>query len=333
MITVLASGPLTTIQDLGRSGLLRSGIGRTGAMDRRALILGNLLLGNAQDAAGIEVAMAPLAVRFETDTTFAITGGDCQATLDGRLLPPWWAGLARRGQELMMPPPRDAVFAYLTLGGGIDVPPVLGARSTDLRGRFGGCDGRPLATGDRLRPLGADLASFPRLGFGVVPPPAFLPDAAEDGAAADKTGAVLRLIPAAEYQWLSPEARQALEHTDRRVARESNRVGYRLDGEELAMPGRQEIFSSGILPGVVQLPRSGQPVVQMSDANTCGGYPKIGVVIAPDLGRLAQIRAGRPVRFRVVTQAEALAATRAEQACLARLARQISELRSKGVAP
>lgn len=330
MIAVLASGPLTTIQDLGRRGLLRSGIGRTGAMDRRAFALGNLLLGNAPDAAGIEVAVAPLVVRFEADTAFAITGGDCRATLDGHPLPPWWAGLAREGQELVMPPPRDVVFAYLAVGGGIDVPQVLGSRSTDLRGRFGGYDGRPLAAGDRLRNFGADqksgIESFSPLGFGVVPPPAFLPDAAED-----ETGTLVRIVAAAEYPWLSPEARMALEHTGWIVARESNRVGYRLDGNALAMPGRREIFSSGILPGVVQLPSSGQPVVQMSDANTCGGYPKLGVVIAADLGRLAQVQAGQAVRFRVVTQAEALEATRAEQTYLAKLARQIAKIRAGGV--
>lgn len=311
MITVLAGGPLTTVQDMGRLGQRALGIGSAGPMDRLALQLGNLLVGNLRDVAGIEIAASGFAVRFEKDTWVALTGADCRARLDEIPILPWWTAPARKGQILSMQAPVGGTFAYLTLAGGIDIVPVIGSRSTDLKGRLGGMEGRALAKDDVL-PLGVPLRSR-RVegvqGFGLRPPREVQAQPVGEG---KKAAAVLRVLPAAEYHAFTAQSREAVWSSVWTVLRDSSRIGYRLSGTPLQLTEPVELFSHGILPGVVQVPPSGQPVVQMADANTCGGYPKIGVVISADLARLAQIIPGQQIRFIEVTQQEAVAASKAE---------------------
>jgi biotin-dependent carboxylase-like uncharacterized protein len=325
MLIVLAGGPLTTVQDLGRVGHRALGIGSAGAMDRLALTLGNVLLGNPRDAAGIEIAASAFTVGFETDTWFALTGGDCRAQLEGAPILPWWAMPARKGQVLSLCPPAGGMFAYLTVAGGIDVAPILGSRSTDLKGRFGGFNGRAL-TKDDVLPTGVPVHQRPIArahGFGIRPPTATRPDPPVK-AAPEKPAAVVRVLPAAEYASFPADRVDAFWTTNWSLQHDSSRVGYRLAGSSVQLAGPLELFSHGILPGVVQVPPSGQPVVQMADANTCGGYPKIGVVITADLGRLAQVRPGGKVRFMKTTHREAVAAIQAENDYLNRVERFVS---------
>lgn len=326
MITVLASGPMITVQDLGRPGYRASGVGLTGAMDTLALKLANLLLGNEPGAAGIEIAASGLTIRFEQDMVFALTGGDCNARLGERAVPPWWTMLARKGDVLALQPPRDASFAYLAVAGGLSVEPVFGSASTDLKGRFGGFDGRALRPDDRLRinPAAnpAPATNGSEAGFGLSP------------RLFEKTPhepAILRILTAAEYDAFTPESRDAFWESEWRLERNNSRVGYRLSGPQLHLEAPMELFSHGILPGVVQLPPSGQPVVQMADGNTSGGYPRLGVIIATDLRRLAQSRPGEAVRFVEVSQREALASAHEEDAFLRKVAHFISlaAMRSK----
>jgi 5-oxoprolinase (ATP-hydrolysing) subunit C len=313
MMTVLVGGPLTTVQDRGRTGQRALGIGSAGAMDRLALTVGNVLVGNSRDAAGIEIAASQFVVRFETDTWFALTGSDCGAQLDEAPMLRWWTIPARAGQVLSLRPPVGGMFAYLTVAGGIDTPPILGSRSTDLKGGFGGLGGRALRQNDVL-PIGSPARKrcLDRIrGFGVRPP-----GAAElsptMGGWFEGPAAVIRVLPAAEYNLFSANCVKAFWASVWTLQRDSNRVGYRLAGTPLQLASPLELFSHGILPGVVQVPPSGQPVVQMSDANTCGGYPKIGVVIATDLGRFAQVQPGAKIRFVETKHREALAAVKAE---------------------
>ena len=319
MITVLASGPMVTVQDLGRPGYRASGVGLTGAMDPLALKLANLLLGNAQEAAGIEIAVSGFSMRFEQDMVFAIAGGDCNARLGDRPIPPWWTMCARKGEVLALRPPRDASFAYLAFAGGLSVEPVFGSASTDLKGCFGGLEGRALKPNDRLKVnIAANPApamSQPEAGFGLSP------------RLLERTPYApvrLRIVTAAEYGALTRASRDAFWESAWRLERDSNRVGYRLSGQELHLDAPMELFSHGILPGVVQLPPSGQPVVQMVDGNTCGGYPRLGVIIAADLRRLAQSRPGDVVCFTEVSQREALAAMDEEEAFIRKVAHSVS---------
>jgi 5-oxoprolinase (ATP-hydrolysing) subunit C len=300
MITILSAHGPVTIQDLGWRGHYREGVGRAGAMDRLALALGNALLGNDEGAAGIEVPLPPLHLRFETDLSFALTGAHCLAELDGEPLNPYWACHARAGQELRLGPARSGSFAYLTVHGGIDVPAVLGARSTHLRGGFGGFDGRPLTRGDRVAVAGS-LAPLPRRGLGIMPlPPLEVPEAGD--------AIAVRVMPAGEYDLYTPEALELFWRTAWKVTPQSNRTGYRLDGPVLRMAAPTEMRSHGIVPGTIQVPAGGVPIVQLADAATMGGYPKIGAVIEADLWRMAQVRPGQSLKFLRVDYGEAVAA-------------------------
>lgn len=309
MITVLGVHGPATIQDLGFQGHYCEGVGRSGAMDRLALALGNALLGNDMATAGIEVPLPPLHLRFETDLSFAITGADCQAELDGESLPSYWARNARAGQELRMGPARSGSFAYVTFAGGVDVPSVLGSRGTHLRGCFGGFEGRALRRGDQI-PVGGKAASLPPDGLGAMPLP---PLAAAGGSKAIH----VRVLPAGEYDRFMPEALDLFWQTPWTVTPQSNRTGYRLDGPLLKMKAPLEMRSHGIVPGTIQVPAGGTPIVQLADAATMGGYPKIGTVIEADLWRMAQVRAGQQLRFLKAGYEDAVTALRQLDAYIA----------------
>ncbi len=299
MIEMLSSSALNSVQDRGRRGFLSSGVSRSGAMDIVALDAANALIGNDRNAAAIEVAAFPFRVRFMTGTTVAITGAIAAARLAGRRLSPWWAVEASAGDELVIDPPTSGARVYVALGGGIDVPVLLGGRATDLKSGYGGHEGRGLNRGDRL-PLGAvPSGRLPDGGFGALPPPG-----------RSEASRPVRVLPAAEWSDFFDEARQRFVSVAWRVTTEADRQGCRFDGPELARARRRELLSHGIVPGTVQVPPSGRPIVQLAEANTCGGYPKIATVIEADLWRLGQAMPGDELRFAVVGREEALAALR-----------------------
>lgn len=321
MIEVLTAGALTTVQDRGRYGCLRWGVGNAGAMDGMALAAGNILLGNEEGSAAIEVQVFPFRVRFREDSAFAITGADCAAKLDGVPLVPWCAHAARAGQELHLgapqPGPLRTSRAYICLPGGVDVPLVLNSRSTQLRGAFGGLEGRALQRGDVLRAAAA--ADKRRCeGLGLLPPDVTMP-LRRDGCAA------VRVLPAAEHGGYTAGSQAAFWRNQWKITPQSDRYGYRLAGEEPLQPvAPMEMRSHGIVPGVIQVPPDGQPIVQMRDAQPTGGYPKIGTVIEADLWRLGQAPIGSRIRFVETTWDEALDAQGEVQAWLADAARQVA---------
>lgn len=305
MIEVLSSAALSTIQDLGRTGSLRWGVGTAGAMDPLALAAGNLLLGNEVNAAGVEVPVFPFVARFVEDCAFALTGADCVARLDDTSLLPWWSYQARAGQVLTLSPPQQAGIwrasrAYLCLRGGVDVPDVLGSRSTQLRGAFGGFEGRALRRGDVLRAV-LPAEGTCSTGFGLVPPALVLP-LQKDGVAA------MRVLPGAEYLSFQEASRAAFWAGEWKITPQSDRYGYRLAGETLTPIQATEMRSHGIVPGVIQVPSGGQPIIQMRDAQPSGGYPKFGTVIEADLWRLGQAPIGSRVRFIETTWDDAVTA-------------------------
>ena len=322
MIEILSASALASVQDLGRSGSLRYGVGTAGAMDPLALRVANLLLGNDENAAAVEVPIFPFQVRFSADCAFALTGADCAAQLDGRHLLPWWVHQARAGQELTLGLPQTggqgsafrASRAYLAVQGGIDVPEVLGSRSTQLRGAFGGHEGRTLRQGDMLR-FGAVDHLCP-VDFGLVPPAQALP-LERDGMVA------ARVLPAAEYRCFDEASRMAFWSGAWKITAQSDRYGYRLAGEALVPTATMEVLSHGIVPGVIQVPHSGQPIIQMRDAQPTGGYPKFGTVIEADLWRLGQAPIGSLVRFVECTWEEAVAALDETRAWLDQASRLI----------
>ena len=293
MIEILRAGPLTTVQDLGRPGWRDRGLSLCGALDEFALQAGNLLVANPPGAAGLEFTLGPATLRFDADSCIALTGtdADADASLDGRPVRPWWRLAVRAGQTLKIAAPRERMRSYLAIAGGIALPPALGSLSTDLKAGFGGLDGRALRDGDRL-PLNPP-AALPGRTVGMRPP--------------EWTPAV-RVLPGPEHEDFSAAARKAFWAADWTVTPQSNRMGYRLAGPALSRERGEELPSHGVLPGVIQVPPSGQPIVLLADAQTTGGYPKIGVVIRADLWKLGQVRLGASLRFVPCTHDEAITA-------------------------
>jgi allophanate hydrolase len=300
VIDIIDTGPLNTIQDLGRPGYRDIGVTASGAMDPLGLKIANLLAGNDEGAAAIEVQTFPFRLRFHETTVFAVTGG-ANAKLDGVVLPPWWMQKGNAGQVLELSSSPVSARAYIAFAGGLDVPIVMGSRSTSLRGAFGGKHGRFLQKDDRL-PLGAAMAMAVD-GLGVVPPATALAElfpVASDGTL------LIRALPAGEHDLFGADAERFWSQSWK-ISSQSDRTGYRLSGEPVRPTEPVEMRSYGIVPGVVQVPPGGEPIVQMSDANTAGGYPKIAGVVEADLWRLGQARIGSRLRFVRSSHAEARA--------------------------
>lgn len=302
MIEIIETGPFNTVQDLGRPGYRDIGVSAGGAMDPLAVKIGNILLGNFDDAAVIEVQTFPFKMRFEARAAFAVTGADGQMLLDGRELLSWCTHVAAEGQVLELKQPPQFARAYISLTGGVDVPVLMGSRSTALRGGFGGNAGRPLARGDRLK-IGtvADALPLPASGIAVIEPAIAL----RDVFAPPIEGILqIRAIPAGEHGLFASDG-EAFWSQTWRISSRSDRTGYRLSGEPIKPTETIEMRSHGVVPGVVQVPPGGEPIIQMSDANTAGGYPKVAGVIECDLWRLGQARIGSRLQFVRSTHAEA----------------------------
>ena len=278
-LTVLATGPLTTVQDDGRPGQAALGVGRSGACDRGSAALANRLVGNPATAAVLEVTLGGLAVRAEGDLLVVTTGARCPGA------PHAAPSILRAGQELRLGAPDSGLRSYLAVRGGIDVPPVLGSRATDL---LSGLGPAVVAAGDVL-PVGQPSAALP----GVDLAPVADPPAHEVSVA---------VSPGPRADWFGAAGWAALTGQAWRVTSESNRVGLRLDGPPLTRLREGELPSEGMVRGALQMPPSGAPVLFLADHPTTGGYPVIGYVAdlprSSDVDRCAQLRPGQSVRFR-----------------------------------
>jgi biotin-dependent carboxylase-like uncharacterized protein len=274
-LTVLATGPLTTVQDDGRPGQAALGIGRSGACDRAAAALANRLVGNPVDAALLEVTFGGLALRAETDLLVVTTGARCPGA------PHAAPTLLRRGQELRLGPPVSGLRTYLAVRGGIAVPPVLGSRATDV---LAGLGPAVVATGDVL-PVGEPTAPLP----GVDLAPVADPPAGE---------VTVTVLPGPRADWFGDGGWAELTGQPWTVTSDSNRVGLRLDGTPLDRLRDGELPSEGMLRGALQVPPAGTPVLFLADHPVTGGYPVIGYVVDADVDRCAQLRPGQTLRFR-----------------------------------
>lgn len=306
---VRESGLYSTVQDLGRSGYRGLGLPSAGAMDQSALQIANLLVGNAPAAAAIECTAPGPVLRAADDLTIALTGADLSPALDGVEMEMWTPLVVRAGQTISFGAPRRGMWAYVSVAGGIDVPAVLGSASTYVPGRLGGVAGRRLLAGDVLG-RGEGARRF-------AAPVSISLDTPEDGA-------IVRVIPGPQEAWFDEGARAQFWADGFRVGVHSDRAGVRLEGPAVRAR-RAAMLSDGMLPGAVQVPGSGQPIVIMADGPTTGGYPKIGVVATADLRLVAQARPGTRLRFVPATVAEAMDALRAWAETLAVLRRQLRD--------
>jgi antagonist of KipI len=323
-LTVLHPGLQTQLQDEGRWGWQSDGVPVGGAMDTWSHRLANGLAGNASDEATLEILMQGPQLRFDAPACIAITGADLSPTVNGQALPQQRRVWLAAGAELRFGRRTAGLRAYLAVGGGLDVPAVLGSRSTYARGGFGGWQGRALQAGDvlPLRPGGLMAPEIDAaIGFLAAPALALellspLPDPAPTACA------TVAVVAGEHWQAFTPAAQQAFLAQRWRVGPQSDRMGYRLQGQSLAPAVMGELLSEGVAFGTVQVPPDGQPIVLMAERQSTGGYPKIAHVASVDLPLLAQLAPGQHLRFELISldMAQALLEDRERQAQRLRLA-------------
>ncbi|MDJ0930719.1 biotin-dependent carboxyltransferase family protein [Breoghania sp.] len=248
MIEVINPGPMASIQDLGRGGYRSIGVGSAGAMDTRSLRIANRMIGNDDDSARLEFTFGDFELRFTEDIDIAIAGAEADVFVDDVQVPNWWAQTIRKGSRVRAGMSKKGMRIYIAVGGGVDVPLVMGARTCDLKGRFSGLEGRMLQAGDLLQVLRPRLCAAID-GIGVTPE--FHPELF----ATDESGRVLRFIPTAEWDDYDEANQRLFTETDWIVSFYSNRNGCRLEGSQLVPRERRELLSHGILPGTIRLPR------------------------------------------------------------------------------
>jgi len=284
-LEVVNPGPLTTVQDLGRSGLGALGVGHSGAADAPSLRLANRLVGNSESAAALEVTLGGLEVLARGDLIVALTGAPCPISVDARTH--WANGVVRvpDGARVSLGRPLTGLRSYLAVRGGIDVPEQLGSRSTDTLAALGPS---PLASGDPL-PIGRPAGDLPGVDLAPV--------------AAPEAGDVrLRIVDGPRADWFTGVARDALVSGAYEVTSDSNRIGMRLVGPLLDRERDDELPSEGMVCGALQVPPSGQPTLFLADHPVTGGYPVIAVVLPADVPRAAQVRPGQRITFDRVPQ-------------------------------
>ncbi|MDB4869119.1 MAG: KipI antagonist [Gemmatimonadales bacterium] len=288
MITITRAPPYLTVQDTGRKHSRWSGVPRGGAMDAFALQALNAIVGNPLEAAALEWALGGGTLQFQGDCVVAMGGAHAHATLAGRTMSSFTTCYARAGDQLTVEQLTAGRFLYLAFSGGIDVPEILGSRSTYLPGQFGGFNGRMLARNDTLL-LGPRQISAPSEGFTC--PPELLPR---------YESAAVRITRGPHSELFDDAAWHTLTDTEFAVSTASDRTGYKLKGKPVS-DAPINLPSDASCQGAVQIPGDGTPIVLMADAPTVGGYPKIAVVAEADLPILAQRSPGTLVRFQLVT--------------------------------
>lgn len=296
-IKILDAGLLTTVQDLGRYGFQRYGVSASGVMDEYSAKIANKLVGNKVGEAVLETTLKGVQIEFLQNTVVAITGGNCDVTLNGTKIELWQSYLVNRGDILKMGICRSGLRNYLAFAGGIDVPIIMNSKSTNLKAKVGGFNGRKLMTGDILS-----------VGVGSLEAPLtlnkhYIPTYSKD----IKVGVIL----GQQDDHFTEAGIKTFLNENYTVTQESDRMGIRLSsvsGATIEYKNGADIISDGITFGAIQVPGSGQPIVMMADRQTTGGYTKIGNVISSDLAKLAQATPGTKVKFVEYTLEQAVQA-------------------------
>ena len=296
-IKILDAGLLTTVQDLGRYGFQRYGVSASGVMDEYSAKIANKLVGNKVGEAVLETTLKGVQIEFLQNTVVAITGGNCDVTLNGTKIELWQSYLVNRGDILKMGICRSGLRNYLAFAGGIDVPIIMNSKSTNLKAKVGGFNGRKLMTGDILS-----------VGVGSLEAPLTLNKHYTPTYSKDiKVGVIL----GQQDDHFTEAGIKTFLNETYTVTQESDRMGIRLSsvsGATIEHKNGADIISDGITFGAIQVPGSGQPIVMMADRQTTGGYTKIGNVISSDLAKLAQATPGTKVKFVEYTLEQAVQA-------------------------
>lgn len=300
MLKILKNSLQATIQDLGRYGFQKYGVIASGAMDPYAHRLANILVGNDEQAATIEIALVGPAIEFSEDTVIALCGGDLSPKLEGQAAPMWRTLSIKKGNTLTFGEPRIGARCYLAVAGGIDVPEVMGSRSTYLRAGIGGFQGRALKKGDEIPSGQISKQHYSSLlrntedeSDWMLPPARYFEEP------------VIRMMAGRQFDLFDDNSKQRIFQQAFAVSSNSDRMGYRLEGPRLALSTSAELISEAVAFGSVQVPADGNPIVLLADRQTTGGYPKIGQVASVDLPLISQLKPGQQLRFKKISLADA----------------------------
>lgn len=293
-VQIVSAGPMLTVQDAGRAGLRHMGVSDAGPVDAAAMALANALCGNAPGTAALEFAGPAGSFTVSRPVRFAVAGGDCDIRVDDRMMQAGESHRLKPGEVLRIGTARDVVWAYLAFSGGIATVPVLGSRATHLRSGLGGVDGRCLRGGDVL-PLGEDQPDAPCL----------RPAVPLHGASLPRGQGPIRVVLGPQQDYFDAGTLARLTDAEFLVTPQRDRMAMVLGDVPLPAARGHDIVSDGTVPGSIQVPGSGQPLVLLVESQTTGGYPKIATVISSDLPRLAQLPVGSRLRFAAVPRDEA----------------------------
>jgi len=291
LVEVIRPGLLTTVQDSGRYGYQQYGVPVCGAMDGYAFTVANLLVGNNEWDACLEISLLGPCLRVLGDTVVAVTGADLNPTVNDKPLSMWEAARVRCGDIISFGEPGTGCRSYLAIAGGIDVPEVMGSRSTYVRSRLGGLDGRPIRSGDSLHTGGSRPVLTAKL------PRQYIPELMAEN--------TLRVILGPQHDRFTEKGIHTFLSSEYTVTAQADRMGCRLEGPPIEHIHGADIVSDGIPPGAVQVPADGLPIVLLADRQTTGGYTKIATVSTIDLSKVAQAQLGDRVRFSEITRSEA----------------------------
>lgn len=291
-IKILNPGLLTTVQDIGRWGYQRYGMSVAGAMDHFSTRVANLLVGNNENEGVLEATLMSPQIEFKCDVVISITGADMKAKINGERVPMWTSLLVRADDKLSFSSASTGIRSYIAFSGGIDVDEIMNSKSTFLKGKIGGFEGRKLAKGDIL-PLKNNIIPD----SGSYLPVKFNPEY--------KNQDIIRVVLGPQDDHFTQEAIHTFLNSEYKITSEADRMGYRLDGPKIEHIDGADIISDGIVFGSIQVPGHGSPIIMMADRQTTGGYTKIGTVISPDLNKLAQMKPGGKMNFKKVSIDEA----------------------------
>lgn len=299
-MTVISSGPLSTIQDEGRFGYMSTGFSPNGTMDTYSMKIANILVGNAPGDGVIEMTLMGMVVKFDCTSVIALTGADMQPEINGKKIDMYTAVEVHDGDILTLKAAPKGMRTYLAVAQGFDIPEVMGSMSTNLKCVLGGFQGRKLQAGDEI-PL---RQSIP---LSLIGNRSTLPE--NDYASV----IAVRVVLGPQEDYFTDKGMQTFLSTEYTVSDKSDRMGVRLEGKKIENKNGVDIISDGIATGSVQVPASGTPIILMADRQTTGGYAKIATIISADLKKIAQARPGTKIRFEAVSEKEAVCLKKKEE--------------------
>ncbi|WP_264476600.1 5-oxoprolinase subunit C family protein [Jeotgalibacillus aurantiacus] len=303
MIKVIEAGLLSSIQDNGRTGYQESGVIQSGVMDTFTLRIANTLVGNNESEGVLELTLTGPTLEFTEDHLIALCGADFSAEIDGAPAPLWRPVVVKKGSTLHMRFSKTGCRGVIAVAGGFDVPDVFGSKSTYLRAGIGGFKGRALDKEDVL-PIGdpgkeseatfkrAEESPFTWSVSGAYTESVYSPE-------------FIRVMPGLQFDEFTEESKRTFTNSTYKLSKQSDRMGFRMEGEPLERTTDEDILSEGVAFGTIQVPSDGQPIILLADRQTLGGYPKIGQVASVDLPALIQKKPGESVRFKWITVKEA----------------------------